>query len=117
MQMVSEKIRADKKLLIPENLTLTAAEARAFWPVYGSYQQELIALNDRMVKFIKENAKNNQTMSNQTAKGLMDEYRLCLKSRFCDEFLSLLRSNITTLISIMTFEANATNTWRSRRHG
>jgi hypothetical protein len=30
MQMVRDKIRADKKLLIAENLPLTAAEAKAF---------------------------------------------------------------------------------------
>jgi hypothetical protein len=74
MQMVRDKIRADKKLFIAENLPLTAAEAKAFWPVYDSYQQELRALNDRMIKLIKEYANNYQTMSDQTAKKLMDEY-------------------------------------------
>jgi hypothetical protein len=74
MQMVRDKIRADKKLLIAENLPLTAAEAKAFWPVYDRYQQELSALNDRMIKLIKEYATNYQTMSDQTAKKLMDEY-------------------------------------------
>jgi hypothetical protein len=74
MQMVRDKIRADKKLLIGENLPLTSAEAKAFWPVYDRYQRELSALNDRMIKLIKEYANNYQTMSDQTAKKLMDEY-------------------------------------------
>ena len=34
MQIVLEKIRADKKLLVAENMQLTEAEAKAFWPVY-----------------------------------------------------------------------------------
>ena len=97
MQMVRDKIRADKKLLIAENLPLTAAEAKAFWPVYDSYQQELSALNDRMIKLIKEYANNYQTMSDQTAKRLMDEYlaidaaRLKIRQAYIPRFRKVLR--------------------------
>ena len=97
MQMVRDKIRADKKLIIAENLPLTAAEAKAFWPVYGSYQQELRALNDRMIKLIKEYANNYQTMSDQTAKRLMDEYlaidaaRLKIRQAYVPRFRKVLR--------------------------
>jgi hypothetical protein len=35
MQIVLEKVRADKKLLVSENMQLTEAEAKAFWPVYS----------------------------------------------------------------------------------
>jgi hypothetical protein len=97
MQMVRDKIRADKKLLIAENLPLTAAEAKAFWPVYDSYQQELSALNDRMIKLIKEYANNYQTMSDQTAKKLMDEYlaidaaRLKIRQAYVPKFRKVLR--------------------------
>jgi hypothetical protein len=97
MQMVRDKIRADKKLLIAENLPLTAAEAKAFWPVYDRYQQELSALNDRMIKLIREYANNYQTMSDQTAKKLMDEYlaidaaRLKLRQAYLPRFRKVLR--------------------------
>jgi hypothetical protein len=97
MQMVRDKIRADKKLLIAESLPLTAAEAKAFWPVYDSYQQELSALNDRMIKLIKEYANNYQTMSDQTAKKLMDEYlaieaaRLKIRQAYVPRFRKVLR--------------------------
>jgi hypothetical protein len=97
MQMVRDKIRADKKLLIAENLSLTAAEAKAFWPVYDRYQQELSALNDRMIKLIREYANNYQTMSDQTAKKLMDEYlaidaaRLKLRQAYLPRFRKVLR--------------------------
>jgi hypothetical protein len=97
MQMVRDKIRADKKLIIAENLPLTAAEAKAFWPVYDSYQQELSALNDRMIKLIKEYANNYQTMSDQTAKKLMDEYlaieaaRLKIRQAYVPRFRKVLR--------------------------
>jgi hypothetical protein len=97
MQMVRDKIRADKKLLIAEHLPLTAAEAKAFWPVYDRYQGELSALNDRMIKLIKEYANNYQTMSDQTAKKLMDEYlaieaaRLKIRQAYVPRFRKVLR--------------------------
>ena len=97
MQMVRDKIRADKKLLIAENLPLTAAEAKAFWPVYDRYQRELSALNDRTIKLIKEYANNYQTMSDQTAKKLMDEYlaieaaRLKIRQAYVPRFRKVLR--------------------------
>jgi hypothetical protein len=72
--MVRDKIRADKKLLIAGSLPLTAAGAKAFWLGYDRYQQELSALNDRMIKLFKGHANNYQTMSDQTAKRLMAEY-------------------------------------------
>ncbi len=40
MQILREKIRADKKLLVAENMQLTEAEAKAFWPVYDQYLYE-----------------------------------------------------------------------------
>ena len=34
MKIVLEKIKADKKLLVADNMQLTEAEAKTFWPVY-----------------------------------------------------------------------------------
>lgn len=33
MQFVLEKIRADKRLFVTENMQLTEAEAKGFWPI------------------------------------------------------------------------------------
>ena len=33
MQILLEKIKADKKLLVANNMNLTDAEAKGFWPV------------------------------------------------------------------------------------
>jgi hypothetical protein len=74
MQIVIEKIRADKKLLVAENMQLTDAEAKAFWPVYKQYQDELFLLRTRTVKLIKDYADAYETMNNNTAKRLLDEY-------------------------------------------
>jgi hypothetical protein len=74
MQIVLEKVRADKKLLVSENMQLTEAEAKAFWPVYDQYQDELFLLRTRTVKLINDFADAYEKMTNETAKKLMDEY-------------------------------------------
>ena len=79
MQLVQEKIKADKKLLVAENMQLTEKEAKAFWPVYESYQKDLGKLNERLIKLIDEYAKNYETMTDQTAQSLTNKY-LALES-------------------------------------
>jgi hypothetical protein len=74
MQIVREKVRADKKLLVAENMQLTEAEAKAFWPVYDQYQDELFLLRARTAKLIKDFADAYEKMSGETAKKLMDEF-------------------------------------------
>ena len=74
MQIVREKVRADKKLLVAENMQLTETEAKAFWPVYDQYQDELFLLRARSAKLIKDFADAYEKMSNDSAKKLLDEY-------------------------------------------
>ncbi len=74
MEFVLEKIRADKKLLVAENLQLTETEAKGFWPVYRRYQDELFLLRSRAVKLIKDYGDAYDQMTNDTAKKLLDEY-------------------------------------------
>jgi hypothetical protein len=74
MQIVREKVHADKKLLVAENMQLTEAEAKAFWPVYDQYQNELFLLRARTVKLIIDFADAYEKMTSETAKKLMDEY-------------------------------------------
>ncbi len=74
MQIVLEKIRADKKLFVAENMQLTEAEAKAFWPVYEGYQDELFLLRVRTAKLIKDYADAYEKMTNDAAKKLLDEY-------------------------------------------
>lgn len=73
MQIVREKLQADKKLLVAGNMNLTEAEAKAFWPVYDSYQKDLVALNDRVIKNISDYAANVDKMTDDVAKKLVKE--------------------------------------------
>jgi hypothetical protein len=74
MQFVVEKIRADKKLFIAENMRLTEAEAKGFWPVYENYQDELFLLRARTLKLIDDYAQAYKKMTDNMAKDLLDDY-------------------------------------------
>jgi hypothetical protein len=73
MKILLEKVKADKKLLVAANMELTESEAKAFWPVYQKYQDELFLLRSRTVKLIKDYADAYEKMSNDRAKALLDE--------------------------------------------
>ena len=74
MQILREKIQADKKLLVATNMDLTEKEAQAFWPIYASYQKDLGLLNGRMLVLLQDFAKNYQAMTDEEAKKLVGEY-------------------------------------------
>ena len=48
MNILKEKIKADKKLIVATNMTLTDAEAKNFCPLYDGYQKELEQINQRL---------------------------------------------------------------------
>ena len=73
MEIVKEKIRSDKKLLIATNMQLTESEANGFWPIYEAYQAELGKLRDREIKLIEKFAAKYETMSDDAAKNLLDD--------------------------------------------
>jgi len=95
-QLVREKIQADKKLFVADNMQLTEAEAKMFWPVYDSFQKEQIKLVDRTQKLINDYAKNYQTMTDATAKKLLDDMmaiendRLKLRKDYLPKFRKVL---------------------------
>lgn len=47
-----DKLRADKKLLVANNLPLMEQEATRFWPVYDAYQADLVDIDARIAKII-----------------------------------------------------------------
>jgi hypothetical protein len=75
MEILRQKIKADKKLLVAANMGLSDAEGKAFWPIYDAYQADLKALNERTAKAILAyaDAYNKGPVSNETAKKLLAE--------------------------------------------
>jgi hypothetical protein len=75
MEILRQKIKGDKKLVVAANLALTDAEGKAFWPVYEAYQKELQQINQRLAATIKAyaDAYNKGPVTNEAAKKLLDE--------------------------------------------
>ena len=75
MEILRQKIKADKKLVVAQNLGLTDAEGTAFWPVYDAYQKDLQQINQRMAAAILAYAEayNKGPIANEVAKTLLDE--------------------------------------------
>ena len=75
MDILRQKIKADKKLVVAENLKLTEAEGAAFWPVYEAYQKDLQGINQRLAAAIKAyaDAYNKGPVTDETAKKLLEE--------------------------------------------
>jgi hypothetical protein len=75
MQILLEKVKADKKLLVAANMELTESEAKGFWPVYEEYQKELTAIYQRIGKLIESYAAEYRakTLTDEKAKTLVDE--------------------------------------------
>jgi hypothetical protein len=75
MQILLEKIKADKKLLVAANMELTESEAKGFWPVYEEYQKDLTAIYQRIAKLIDSYAAEYQanTLTDEKARKLTAE--------------------------------------------
>jgi hypothetical protein len=75
IEILKQKLKADKKLLVVSNMDLSDSEAQAFWPLYDDYQKELERINERLARTIEEYAEafNKGPLPNETAKKLMNE--------------------------------------------
>ena len=75
MEILREKLKADKKLVVAQAMQLTQSEAPGFWPVYEAYQADLGKINVRLGQLIKRyaDAYRTDTLTNDQAKALLDE--------------------------------------------
>ena len=93
MDILRDKIKADKKLLIAENLGLTESEAPKFWPMYEEYQKELATINEKLGRTVQAyaNEYNAMTLTDERARTLMnealavDEAELMLRKKYLDK--------------------------------
>ncbi|MCG6875547.1 MAG: hypothetical protein LJE97_10700 [Betaproteobacteria bacterium] len=74
-EILLEKVKADKKLLIAKNMNLSEAEAKAFWPIYEAYQKDLDQINVRLGRAITAYAEayKKGPLPNDVAMQLLDE--------------------------------------------
>jgi hypothetical protein len=75
MQILRDKIKADKKLVVAMNMELTESEAKAFWPIYDEYQKDLQKINRRIADLLESYAADfrGKSLTDEKAKKLIDE--------------------------------------------
>ena len=76
MQILIDKVKADKKLLIASNMDLTDQEAKEFWPHYEGYQKKLEQINKKLAGVINEYAEayNKGSVPEDVAKNIINEW-------------------------------------------
>ena len=89
MDVLREKLRADKKVVVASVLELTEGEAKVFWPVYNAYQSDMITHYDRALKFLDTYAQNYDSMTDEMAATLVKQ------------FLALERDHVALLTSYL----------------
>ena len=98
MEILKQKLKADKKLIVAGNMDLSEADAKKFWPVYDAYQKDLEQVNQKLGQTIKEYAEafNKGPVQDNTAKKLLnevlslDEQETKLKRTYADKLEKVL---------------------------
>jgi hypothetical protein len=113
------QIQSDRQAIMAENLPLTEAEAKAFWPLYREYRGELQKLGDRMEDLVLGYAKSFDVLSDAQATFMLDDAlaieraQAKLKSEWVARFRKVLPTKTVTrmyqidnkLDSILRYEA------------
>jgi len=76
LEIIHEKLKADKKLIVSNYMELTEAEAKKFWPVYDDYQKDLQKINERLQAMLQSYASDyrSKSLTDEKAKKLLDEW-------------------------------------------
>jgi len=72
-QILLNRVMNDKRSVFAENLKLTEAEGKGFWPIYDEYEAKAKKLNDRFLALVNEFAEKYDTLSDEDAKAMLDE--------------------------------------------
>ena len=98
MDILRQKIKADKKLVVAENLKLTEAEGAKFWPVYDAYQKELQQINERLKTVILAyaDAYNKGPVTDAAAKKLIED-----ASAVDDAEATLRRTTLPKILAVL----------------
>lgn len=86
-----QQIKAQKSAFITQRLSLTAEEARTFWPIYDKYDTEIAAARKEM-RSDRRNRKSSGTLTDAEASKAIDanlqnkQDQLDIRKRYVTEF-------------------------------
>jgi hypothetical protein len=68
--LLRSDIQAKKTDIVRQNLTLSDDQAKKFWPLQRSFENDLSKLGDKRLGVIRDYVKNWDNLSDETANGL-----------------------------------------------
>jgi hypothetical protein len=74
IQLLRSMAQSERREIVAMNLPLTAEEGSLFWPVYNEYRTDAASVQDKRVKVITDFAAKYQTLTDDDARKLVDEY-------------------------------------------
>ena len=95
-ELLRADLKAEKVAIVTENMELTDAQSRVFWPIYRKYDAELTIFNDQRFALINDYADNYDKMTDAKADTLTKQVfslmgkRLKLQEKYYKEFAKAL---------------------------
>ncbi len=103
VEMLREDLRAQRKEITAQNMSLTADESTKFWPVFEQYRQEAIKANDERWALLKDYATNYSAMTDEQAQAYikrstaLDQQLLGLRMKYVPAFEKVISPKKTAL--------------------
>lgn len=103
IEMLRKDLRAKRKEITAQNMTLTADESTKFWPIFDQYRQEAIKPNDERWALIKDYAANYNTMTDAQAQDYIkkstavEQQLLALRMKYVPVFEKVISPKKTAL--------------------
>jgi GTPase involved in cell partitioning and DNA repair len=89
-------LQTERKILIMNEMTLTAEEAGKFWPIHDEYRAEVKKIGNLRVKVITDYAASYETMTDEVAKQLLDE-----SIKFEEQLIKLKKKHVKKFRAIL----------------
>ena len=89
-------IQTRRQAIVTAAMDLTAPESQAFWPLYRDYRTDMAKVDDRLVNLIIVYAGNYNSLNDDMASKLLNDYldieraRLDIKTQYVPRFLGVL---------------------------
>ena len=73
LDLIRADMRANIEAIVTKAMAFQGGEAEKFWPVYRSYEAEVVTLNNERLKLMKEYSEKYATLTNAEAKSLIEK--------------------------------------------
>jgi hypothetical protein len=107
MEILRQKIKTDKKYIVSENMDLSDAEAKSFWPLYEGYQKDLAKINERIQGLAK-------TYISADAKGPISDQ---LSKKLVADSLEIERAELDAKKAMLSKMGKVLPAWKVAKYG